>query len=61
MITTNFEPEMSSFTHIQITVELRDRLRDLKRGQESYDQLIRRILDRTILEAIPVDSGRRIG
>ena len=33
-------------THIQVTEELRDRLRDMKRGQESYDQLIRRLLDR---------------
>ena len=37
---------MEEKTHIQVTVELRDRLRDLKRGQENYDQLIRRLLDR---------------
>ena len=33
-------------THIQVTVELRDRLRDMKRGQENYDQLIRRLLEK---------------
>lgn len=33
-------------THIQLTIELRDRLREMKRGQENYDQLIRRLLDK---------------
>ena len=32
--------------HIQVTTELRDRLRALKRGQENYDQLIRRLLEK---------------
>ena len=38
-------------THIQVTVEIRDRLRDMKRGQENYDQLIRRLLEKIVNHA----------
>lgn len=36
---------MKDLTHIQVSVETRDQLRDMKRGQENYDHLLKRILE----------------